>query len=78
MVGLMGEVSKTGNGRSSPGQTILKGLPLGMGIVIGLTASDATRESLGRWASAGVGMVAAALAALATTYLVGIWQRRVH
>ena len=78
-----GDGSKTGDERPRPGspqrptlgQNFRAGLPMIVGLAICLTTRDATRESLGWW-SIVVTIVAAALAAVVTAYLVEIWQRR--
>ena len=76
-------ISAKGGGQPTPekpqkptlAQSMRFGLPMGLGIGVGLVARDATRETLGWW-SVVVCMLAAGLAALAVAYVMSAWRRR--
>jgi hypothetical protein len=62
--------------KSTQSQRLLQGVYIGVAIGLGLTVTDALRESLGRLGALGVGIVVGLLVAWAAQTAVSAWQRR--
>jgi hypothetical protein len=62
--------------KSTPGRRVLQGIYMAVAIGVALTVTDAFRESLGRLAAMGLGILAGLLAAWVAQSVVWASQRR--